>query len=86
MAESTSTPVRVFTSYSHDSTEHEERVLALSNRLRIDGVDSIIDQYESPPEGWPIWMERQFDEADFVLQSLVRLTNQPLITRHRSGE
>jgi len=50
MAESTSTPVRVFTSYSHDSTEHEERVLALSNRLRIDGVDSIIDQYESPPD------------------------------------
>ena len=67
MTESTSTPVRVFTSYSHDSTEHEERVLALSNRLQTDGVDSIIDQYESPPEGWPIWMERQIDEADFVL-------------------
>jgi hypothetical protein len=67
MAESTSTPVRVFTSYSHDSTEHEQRVLALSNRLRTDGVDSIIDQYESPPEGWPVWMERQIDEADFVL-------------------
>jgi hypothetical protein len=67
MAASSSMPRRVFISYSHDSTEHEDRVLALSNRLRHDGVDSIIDQYESPHEGWPLWMERQIDEADFVL-------------------
>lgn len=67
MAESTSLPVRVFISYSHESTEHEGRILALSNRLRADGVDALIDQYESPPEGWPIWMERQIDEAKFVL-------------------
>jgi hypothetical protein len=67
MAESPSTPLRVFISYSHDSTEHEERVLALCNRLRTDGVDAMIDQGESPPEGWPLWMERQIDEANFVL-------------------
>jgi hypothetical protein len=67
MAVSASTPVRAFISYSHDSTEHEERVLALANRLRNDGVDVTIDQGESPPEGWPLWMERQIDEADFVL-------------------
>ena len=43
---------KVFISYSHDSKEHAERVLSLSDRLRRDGVDSQIDQYElSPPEG-----------------------------------
>jgi TIR domain len=67
MADSPSRPVRVFISYSHDSTEHEEHILTLCNRLRADGVDAIIDQGESPPEGWPLWMERQIDEADFVL-------------------
>jgi tetratricopeptide (TPR) repeat protein len=61
-------PAKVFISYSHDSTEHKDRVLALSNRLRQDGVNATIDQYEaSPPEGWPMWMERQVREADFVL-------------------
>jgi TIR domain len=61
-------PVVLFTSYSHDSPEHEERVLALSNRLRNDGVDANLDQYESaPPEGWPLWMEHQIRDADFVL-------------------
>jgi hypothetical protein len=43
-------------------------VLALSDRLRADGVDCILDQYiDSPPEGWPRWMDRQIQEADFVL-------------------
>jgi formylglycine-generating enzyme required for sulfatase activity len=61
-------PPKVFISYSHDSAEHRQRVLELSNRLRQDGVDCHIDQYEvSPPEGWPRWMERRIQEADFVL-------------------
>jgi hypothetical protein len=38
-------PPRVFISYSHDSAAHEDRVLALANRLRGDGVDATIDQY-----------------------------------------
>jgi hypothetical protein len=59
---------KVFISYSHDSPEHQDRVLALSNRLRREGVDCVIDQYEeSPAEGWPIWCERQVEQADFVL-------------------
>jgi hypothetical protein len=61
-------PPRVFISYSHDSAEHEDRVLALCDRLRADGVDASIDRYESsPPQGWPLWMESQISEADFVL-------------------
>jgi hypothetical protein len=34
----------VFISYSHDSTEHSDRVLALSDRLRAEGVDAMIDR------------------------------------------
>ena len=61
-------PPKVFISYSHDSPEHKSRVRELSDRLRRYGVDSNIDQYEqSPPEGWPRWMERQIEEAEFVL-------------------
>ncbi len=59
---------KVFISYSHDSEEHKDRVLALSEHLRADGIDCIIDQYEiSPPEGWARWCDRQIEEADFVL-------------------
>lgn len=63
-----SKPPRVFISYSHDSPEHEGSVLGLSNRLRAEGVDANIDQYDSAPDdGWPRWMECQIREADFVL-------------------
>ena len=58
---------RVFISYSHDSPEHKYRVLALSDRLRREGVDCSVDQYEqSPKEGWPLWCQRQVEQATFV--------------------
>lgn len=61
-------PPRVFVSYSHDSSEHAERVLLLADRLRSDGIEVNIDQYEiSPPEGWQRWMDRQIRDAKFVL-------------------
>lgn len=61
--------IRVFISYSHDSDEHEQRVLALSERLRTDGIDAQVDQYinGTPPKGWPRWMADQLDEAEYVL-------------------
>lgn len=59
---------RVFISYSHDSEEHAVRVLALADRLRTEGIEAILDQYEmSPPEGWPRWMDRQVRDADVVV-------------------
>ena len=62
------TPPKVFISYSHDDKAHEDRVLDFAERLRDDGVDAMIDQYEqSPPQGWPDWCERQIRESDFVL-------------------
>ena len=35
---------KVFISYSHDSAEHRDRVLALSERLRQDGIDTLLDR------------------------------------------
>ncbi len=59
---------KVFISYSHDSQEHMDRVLALSDRLRREGIDCRIDQDEqSPPEGWPQWCGRQVEQSGFVL-------------------
>jgi hypothetical protein len=61
-------PRQVFVSYSHDSPAHMDRVLALCDRLRRDGIDAEVDQYEpAPPEGWPRWTLRRIEAADFVL-------------------
>jgi tetratricopeptide (TPR) repeat protein len=59
----------VFISYTHDSDEHRERVLGLSERLRDDGYDTRLDQYVNgtPDEGWPRWMMNRLDEATHVL-------------------
>ena len=64
----TTVPPKVFISYSHDTVAHQARVLDLADRLRADGIDAEIDQYnDSPSEGWPRWCERQIEAADFVL-------------------
>lgn len=59
----------IFISYSHDNESHRERVLALSERLRNDGLETRLDRYVNgaPPEGWPRWMLNQLDAADYVL-------------------
>jgi len=59
----------VFISYSHDSDEHRETVLRLSERLRTDGIETRLDQYVNgtPPQGWPRWMLDQLDAADSVV-------------------
>ena len=58
----------VFISYSHDDVNHVRRVLELSNKLRTEGIDCVLDQYEtSPPEGWPRWMDRKIRDAKYVL-------------------
>ncbi len=37
----------IFISYSNDSDPHGKRVLALSNKLRNDGLDCVLGQYEA---------------------------------------
>src|SRR5271157_5744349 len=59
----------VFISYSQDSEEHADRVLALADALFADGIDVILDRYvhPAPAEGWPHWMGSNLDAAKFVL-------------------
>jgi|GEM_PF-2138626 len=62
---------RIFVSYSHDSEEHRLRVKVLADTLgTLPDTDCVLDQYvpgEHPIEGWPRWMEQQFDLATRVL-------------------
>ena len=60
---------RVFISYSQDSVDHIGRVLELADALRGRGINVILDQYvhPAPQEGWPLWMDRNIDETQFVL-------------------
>lgn len=65
---SSSRPIKVFVSYSHDSPEHKHLMLQLANRLREDGVDCMIDRYvPSPPQGWQRWTQEQITRAEFII-------------------
>jgi hypothetical protein len=61
----------VFVSYAHydGDTNYRHKVAALSQRLRENGIDARIDQYEEndPPASWPRWMIDRLEEAEFVL-------------------
>ena len=79
-------PASIFISYSHDSPEHVARVLALAQRLEQDGFHWILDQYEgSPPEGWPLWMDRNLEEADFVLLVCTETYHRRVMGREAAG-
>jgi len=59
---------KVFISYAHESKIVENTVFDLANRLRTHRIDAEIDQYEeSPPAGWPKWMIKQIQYAEYVL-------------------
>ena len=62
-------PPKALISYTHDSPEHRQRVLALAQRLRAHGVDAVCDQFVngSPAEGWPQWMLNQIETATHVI-------------------
>lgn len=62
-----SSPPRVFVSYSHDSDEHRAAVVALTNRLRSDGIDAWVDAFELHQADWAQWMASQIERADFIL-------------------
>ncbi len=74
MTEETQAPTKVFISYSWDSEDHKESVLALANTLRNPwGIETDIDQYVrakppfTPSQGWDLWMEKRIEWAEFVL-------------------
>lgn len=60
----------VFISYSQDSLSFADQVLSFANKLRREGIDAILDQYEeAPSEGWPRWMERCIGGGIRILRS-----------------
>jgi len=62
--------IKVFISYSHDNDTHRQRVYALADRLRNDGVEIILDRDcgpGGPDEGWDKWSELQAEKATIVL-------------------
>ena len=61
-------PPKVFLSYTTTTSNTFKAITALSQRLRSEGVDCHVDQYEmSPPEGWPQWIIRQIERVEFVV-------------------
>jgi hypothetical protein len=59
---------KVFISYSHDSLEHKKWILDLAVRLRNNGIDAIIDQWElKPGDDLPHFMEQNLTNADKIL-------------------
>lgn len=57
-----------FISYSWDSDQHREWVLALAVRLRSDGVETVLDQWHLVPgDQLPAFMEKAVRQSDFVL-------------------
>lgn len=59
---------KAFISYSHDSQEHKKWVLDFATRLRNNGVDAILDQWDlKPGDDLPHFMETGLASADRVL-------------------
>lgn len=59
---------KAFVSYSHDSQEHKKWVLEFATRLRNNGVDAILDQWDMKPgDDLPHFMERGLVAASRIL-------------------
>jgi hypothetical protein len=76
----------VLISYSHDSEEHRARALQLAQRLRQDGVDAWIDQFQpAPPQGWPTWMREQIEASDFIVLVCTEIYRRRFERREQPG-
>jgi hypothetical protein len=59
---------KVFISYSHDTLEHKKWVLELAIRLRTNGIDAILDQWElTAGSDIPHYMENNLATADYTI-------------------
>lgn len=59
---------KVFISYSHDSLDHKKWCLELAIRLRNNGIDALIDQFElKPGDDVPHFMETNLSNADKII-------------------
>lgn len=61
-------PPKVFISYSWDSEPHKEWVWRLAEKLRADGVETVIDHWEvRPGDDIPYFIEKAIRENKFIL-------------------
>ena len=61
-------PPKIFISYSHDSAEHRRWVSELGAKLRHNGIDAILDQWDlGPGDDVTQFMERGIIDSDRVL-------------------
>jgi TIR domain len=59
---------RVFLSYIHEGPSEQQRVVDFATRLRSDGVDVILDEFELElKDEWLTWTASQIERSDFVL-------------------
>jgi len=59
---------KAFVSYSHDTLEHKKWVLELATRLRNNGIDAILDQFElQAGDDVPHFMETNLAQADKII-------------------
>lgn len=59
---------KAFVTYSHDSPAHKMWVLELATKLRNNGVDAVLDQWDlGPGADLPNFMEKNLAAADRVL-------------------
>jgi hypothetical protein len=62
------TTPKVFISYSHDSAAHKDWVRRLAERLQINGVDIVLDQWDiQPGDDVTAFVEKGLRECDRVL-------------------
>lgn len=73
---------RVFISYSHDSQEHKDWVLALATRLVANGVDVVLDQWNlTLGSDLPLFMESGLTGAQRVLA----ICSDPYVAKANKG-
>ena len=64
---------RVFISYAQGDAAHSQWIAELAARLRVDGLDAIIDQYDPrPAKPWQDWVNDEFRRADWILLACTR--------------
>lgn len=74
---------KVFISYSHDTLDHKKWVLELAIRLRNNGIDAIIDQFElQAGDDLPHFMETNLAKAD----KIIMICSERYVEKANNGE
>lgn len=72
---------KAFISYSHDSLNHKKWVNELATKMRNNGIDAILDQWElMPGDDLPNFMEKNLESSDYIVmvctESYVKKANE----------